>query len=247
MNQQNPGARNQGGGPPRGPGHFDHPHDRDRYASREPEYEDMPSVTNREWGPARAAGDDSFRQAGLGGYSGRHSQGWESPGGVRQEHGQGGYARDQGRHAQSGHGRGGSQFARDDVGYARGPDASHQSAPRQSQRGRGPLNYLRSDARIADDLIDRLTDDDLLDASEILVMIENGVATLTGEVPARWMKRRAEDIAADVSGMRDVRNRLIVDPGVKSFGPAGSAVRSGDQYGSGFSSSTGIHDADAEP
>lgn len=58
--------RDQDSGPPRGPGHFDHPHDRERYASRE--YEDLPSLTNREWGPARVAGDDSFGQAGLGGY-----------------------------------------------------------------------------------------------------------------------------------------------------------------------------------
>lgn len=238
MNQQNAGGRNPGGGPPRGPGHFDHPHDRDRYASREPEYENMPSVTNREWGPAQVAGDDSFGQAGLGGYSGRRSH---ASGERHQDSGQGGYAKDQGRYAQSGQGRGGSQFARDNVAYSRGPNAA-----RPSQRGRGPLNYMRSDARIADDLIDRLTEDNLLDASEILVMVENGVATLTGEVPARWMKRRAEDIAADVSGMRDVRNQLIVDPGVKAFGPPGSAVRSGDQYGSGFSSSTEPRDADAE-
>ncbi|MDQ3287439.1 MAG: BON domain-containing protein [Pseudomonadota bacterium] len=233
--------RNQGGGPPRGPGHFDHPHDRDRYASRHDEYENMPSVTNREWDPSQAAPDNSFGHPGI--ESSGDLRGGEARGraGGDREQGQGGYGQDQGRHAQSGHGRGGSQFAQRDVRYAQGPDS-----PRQSQRGRGPLNYLRSDKRIADDLIDRLTDDDQLDASEILVMVENGVATLTGEVPARWMKRHAEEIAARVSGMRDVRNQLIVDPGVKSFGPPGAAVRSGDQYGSGFSSSTELRDADAE-
>lgn len=233
--------RNQGGGPPRGPGHFDHPHDRDRYASRQHEYENMPSVTNREWGPAQAAPDNSFGNPGQGGYGDLRDR--EAPGsrGGHRDQGQGGYAQDQGRHAQSGQARGGSHFAQQDVRQSRGPDS-----PRQSQRGRGPINYLRSDARIADDLIDRLTDDDQLDASEILVMVENGVATLTGEVPARWMKRHAEEIAASVSGMRDVRNQLVVDPGVKSFGPAGAAVRSGDQHGSGFSSSTESHDADGE-
>lgn len=219
--------RDQNGGPPRGPGHFDHPHDRDRYASRE--YEDLPSVTNREWGPARTAADDSFGQAGLGGYGDFREHGRGGPGGDRGQ-GQGGYAQDQGRHAQSGQGRGGS--ASPERRYAQGP-----GTPGPSQRGRGPRNYLRSDSRIADDLIERLTDDEQLDASEILVMVENGVVTLTGEVEARWMKHRAEDIAADVSGVRDVRNRLIVDPGVKSFGPPGVAVRSGsDQLGSGFSS-----------
>lgn len=203
--------RDQDGGPPRGPGHFDHPRDRDRYASRE--YEDLPSVTNREWGPAQIAGDDSFGQPGLGGY-----------GDFRER------------------GRGGSRFVREDRRYAQGPDTQ-----RPSQRGRGPRNYLRSDSRIADDLIDRLTEDEQLDAREILVMVENGVVTLTGEVEARWMKHRAEDIAADVSGVRDVRNRLVVDPGLKSFGPAGAAVRSGrDQLGSGFSSAPKTPDPASE-
>ncbi|HSM10868.1 MAG TPA: BON domain-containing protein [Lysobacter sp.] len=200
--------RDQDGGPPRGPGHFDHPHDRDRYASRE--YEDLPSLTNREWGPAQVAGDDSFGPPGLGGY------------GDFRERGRGG----------------GSQFVREDRRYAQAP-----ATPRPSQRGRGPRKYLRSDSRIADDLIDRLTEDELLDAREILVMVENGLVTLTGEVEARWMKHRAEDIAADVSGVRDVRNRLVVDPGLKSWGPAGAPVRSGrDQLGSGFSSAPKMPD-----
>lgn len=230
--------RDQDGGPPRGPGHFDHPRDRDRYASRE--YEDLPSVTNREWGPAQVTGDDSFGQPGLGGYGDFREPGGARSGGGR-EQGQGGYAQDQGPHAQSGQSRGGGQSAQVRR-YAQGPDE-----PGPSQRGRGPRKYLRSDSRIADDLIDRLTDDEQLDAREILVMVENGVVTLTGEVEARWMKHRAEDIAADVSGVRDVRNRLVVDPGLKSFGPAGAAVRSGrDQLGSGFSSAPKTPDPGSE-
>jgi hypothetical protein len=52
------------------------------------------------------------------------------------------------------------------------------------------------------------------------------------------MKRRAEDIASQARGVRDVRNHIRFDDGSASFGPAGRAVRSGnDQLGSGFSSS----------
>jgi hypothetical protein len=52
------------------------------------------------------------------------------------------------------------------------------------------------------------------------------------------MKHRAEDIAADASGVKDVRNTIRVDDGAASFGPPGAAVRSGnDQLGSAFSSS----------
>lgn len=226
--------RNEDVGPRRGPGHIEHPHDRDRYASRE--YEDLQSLTNREWGPGRTAGDTSFGYPGQGGYG--DFRGGQARGGGDYQPGQGGYAQDQGRHAQSGQGRGGSQYAREERPVSRGPGSGLPS-----QRGRGPKNYLRSDARIADDVIDRLTEDEQLDAREILVMVENGVVTLTGEVAARWMKHRAEDIADDVSGVRDVQNRIVVDPGVSAFGPPGVAVRSGqDQRGSGFSSSARFKD-----
>ncbi|UTA53408.1 BON domain-containing protein [Lysobacter soli] len=105
-------------------------------------------------------------------------------------------------------------------------------------RGRGPRNILRSDERIADDLIERLTRDEEIDASEILVAVEAGSVTLTGEVPERRMKHLAENLAAEVQGVREVHNRIHVDKGARSFGPPGHAVRSGyDQQGSGFSSS----------
>lgn len=213
----------------------------------------MASLTNRQWGPERSDEQHSFGQRGLGGYGDFTERSWqpidrEGPAetlrGDYPPHyprGQGGYGEDQGRHAQSGHGRGGSQSMQREI--SRGPEPQPTS-----QRGRGPRNYMRSDARIADDLIDRLTDDDQVDAREILVMVENGVVTLTGEVEARWMKHRAEDIASEVSGVRDVNNRLVVDPGVSAFGPSGSAVRSGrDQRGSGFSSSARISDPASEP
>lgn len=111
-------------------------------------------------------------------------------------------------------------------------------AGERGHRGRGPQGYVRPDERIADDIIDRLTDAPDIDASEIMLMVEAGVATLTGNVPLRAMKHRAEDIAADASGVREVHNRIRVDDGAASFGRPGEAVRSGnDQLGSAFSSS----------
>lgn len=108
----------------------------------------------------------------------------------------------------------------------------------RGHRGRGPQGYVRPDASIADDIVQRLTDDDGIDASEILLQVDGGVVTLTGNVPRRAMKHRAEDIAADASGVRDVRNEIRVDDGSAAAGPPGEAVRSGnDQQGSAFSSS----------
>ena len=121
---------------------------------------------------------------------------------------------------------------------SRGADARAQDRPRGGQRGRGPRDEMRPDASIADDIYQRLTDNDELDASEILLSVEDGFVTLTGEVPEKAMKRLAEDIAAQARGVRDIRNRLRYDDGSASFGPSGRAVRSGnDQLGSGFSSS----------
>jgi hypothetical protein len=191
------------------------------YAARPDQdpYDGLPSVTNRAWGPDRSDDTRTYGYPGQGGY------------GDFSDH-QGRYGETQGRHAQSGHGRGGVEFG----GH------SHDSAPSRGiasgHRGRGPQGYVRSDARITDDIIDRLTDDDRIDASEILVMVEAGVVTLTGNVPERGMKHSAEDLVADASGVREVQNRIRVDDGSASFGPAGQAVRSGrDQLGSGFSSS----------
>ena len=112
-----------------------------------------------------------------------------------------------------------------------------------SHSGRGPRNYTRPDASIVDELIDRMTEHEALDATEILLIVEDGVVTLTGEVPERRMKHLAEDIADAVRGVREIENRIRVDNGSSSFGPPGEGVRSGEnQVGSAFSSSCRISD-----
>jgi hypothetical protein len=78
-------------------------------------------------------------------------------------------------------------------------------------RGRGPKNYTRSDARITEDVNDRLSDDSWLDASEIEVKVEAGEVTLSGTVQSREDKRRAEDLAEQVGGVRHVQNSLRIE------------------------------------
>jgi hypothetical protein len=117
-------------------------------------------------------------------------------------------------------------------------DRANARAGASGQRGRGPRDYVRPDDRIADDIISRLTEDARIDAREIVLMVQDGVVTLTGNVPERQMKHCAEDRAAEASGVREVRNTIRVDDGSASFGKPGEAVRSGkDQLGSAFSSS----------
>ncbi|HYC03672.1 MAG TPA: BON domain-containing protein [Azospirillaceae bacterium] len=77
-------------------------------------------------------------------------------------------------------------------------------------RGRGPRGYVRSDERIREDVADRLTADPYVDASDIDVTVSQGEVTLSGQVDRREARRRAEDIAEAVSGVRHVRNDLRV-------------------------------------
>ena len=86
----------------------------------------------------------------------------------------------------------------------------HETLALGGHRGRGPRNFQRSDERIYHDVCERLTDDHLIDATEITVAVENGEVTLAGSVISRQQKRRAESILDDISGVRDVHNQLRV-------------------------------------
>jgi hypothetical protein len=82
--------------------------------------------------------------------------------------------------------------------------------PRQQNRGRGPRGYQRADDRIREDVCERLTDDDHIDASEIEVNVSNGEVTLTGTLRSRNAKRRTTDVVEQVSGVKDVHNLIRV-------------------------------------
>jgi len=80
-------------------------------------------------------------------------------------------------------------------------------------RGKGPSDYRRSQDRIREDICDRLTDDDRIDASHVRVQIEDDAVILSGTVNSREEKRRAEDLVESISGVRNVENRLRVGRG----------------------------------
>lgn len=77
-------------------------------------------------------------------------------------------------------------------------------------RGRGPKNYRRSDERLREEVCDRLTDNEWLDASDVEVNVVAGEVILTGMVDSRYAKRLAENIAESVSGVANVQNNLRV-------------------------------------
>jgi len=78
-------------------------------------------------------------------------------------------------------------------------------------RGKGPKNYKRSRERILDDVVEALTREPELDASDITVDVnDESDVILGGKVSHKADKRLAEDLAADVLGVRDVHNNIRV-------------------------------------
>jgi hypothetical protein len=84
------------------------------------------------------------------------------------------------------------------------------AATQPNHKGRGPRDYVRSDDRIREEICDRMTDDVVLDASDVTVEVKQGEVTLGGSVTSREQKRRAEDVAEGISGVRDVTNQLRI-------------------------------------
>lgn len=141
----------------------------------------------QDFGQGYGSREDSYRSGfGGSGYGG----GYGDYG--RQSGGMGGYG-------------GQSHGERDELGWTK-----------TYHRGKGPKGYARSDERIREDVSDRLSDDPMLDATNIDVNVESGEVTLSGTVESRRDKRRAEDIADDVSGVNHVQNNLRVSSGQSS-------------------------------
>ncbi len=89
-------------------------------------------------------------------------------------------------------------------------------------RGMGPRGYRRSDERLCEDINERLTDDDDIDASNISVDVTDGIVTLSGEVDARRLKHRIEDMVEACHGVQDIRNEIRVKRSTSGSGGSGS-------------------------
>ena len=136
----------------------------------------------------------------------------------------------------------GSTFGRhgEDFGGTRG---------RGGFAGRGPKDYQRSDERIREEICDRMTDDDNLDASDITIQVKQGEVTLAGAVTDREQKRRAEDMAESISGVREVTNNIRVareqstldlnqSPSIQVNQPGQQGSRAGTKAGGGSTPSS---------
>ena len=89
-------------------------------------------------------------------------------------------------------------------------DRDAQRRREQDFRRRGPKGYKRSDELSQEDVNDRLADDPYVDASDIEVSVSGGEVNLSGTVEDRQSRRRAEDLAEQVSGVSHVQNGIRV-------------------------------------
>jgi osmotically-inducible protein OsmY len=87
-------------------------------------------------------------------------------------------------------------------------DVMKSSTP--SSSARGPKGYVRSDARIYEDVCELLAWADEVDASDIEVSVKSGEVTLSGTVPERGMKMAAEMMIDRIAGVIDIHNRVRV-------------------------------------
>jgi osmotically-inducible protein OsmY len=202
------------------------------------------------YGQGRGAMDPYRQGQGHeGGYQGGEQGDWRSAGSQGWSSGERGYAGSRGGYQSGGQGsrygmgegggygqgygqRRGSQDrdfwdrAGEAVSSWFGGEDSDRNRQYGEHRGKGPRGYTRSDDRIREDVNDRLTDDWAVDASGIEVEVDSCEVTLTGEVPSREMKRRAEDVAEAVSGVKHVQNNLRVNQSGQS-GQAGTTGGTG--------------------
>ena len=76
--------------------------------------------------------------------------------------------------------------------------------------GKGPKGYKRSDDRIKEEVCEALSRSPEVDASDIDVMVKEGMVTLSGTVESRMAKREAEMCVEHLSGVEDVHNEIRV-------------------------------------
>jgi len=113
--------------------------------------------------------------------------------------------------------------ATDEVSSWFGDEDAERRRRMDRHRGRGPKNYTRSDERIREDVSDQLTDDPLIDASDIDVSVSNQEVTLSGTVASRNERRLAEEVAEQASGVKYVQNNLRVKIPVRQSDGSGTS------------------------
>ena len=157
------------------------------------------------YSPSQGGYGDSWSGYGGGGYGTVYGQGsdYDYMGSANAPVQSGAYGQGPG-----GYGGGFSQGLAGRGGYGQG--SGYTNYRPESQFGKGPKGYVRSDERLKEDISEKLLRDHAIDASDITVEAKNGAVTLTGSVDNRRLKHYVEDLVEDCTGVRDIDNRLTV-------------------------------------
>lgn len=83
---------------------------------------------------------------------------------------------------------------------------------RENESGGANANAnTQSDGHIREDIKQRLASHPEIEGDAIAVEVQDGIVTLSGTVGDPAGKRRAEDVAANVAGVKQVRNTIGVE------------------------------------
>ncbi len=91
------------------------------------------------------------------------------------------------------------------VNWSRDP---RSEASRENHHGKGPKNFSRKDEHLKEEVCEKFLMNPDLDPEHIDVRVEEGVVILSGHVRIREDRFLAEDLARDVSGVKEVVNQI---------------------------------------
>jgi osmotically-inducible protein OsmY len=158
-------------------------------------------------------GNSNWQDSNYGGYSPGYNEQNQYSSGREPRNRYGGDTSNYGNANQGGFDRNWWDRTKDKVSSWFNDDDDDRNRNRQysgGHRGKGPKDYQRSSDRIKEDVCDRLSDDDALDATHIQVQVQGNEVVLSGTVADRYQKRYAEDLVESISGVRHVENRIRV-------------------------------------
>jgi hypothetical protein len=90
------------------------------------------------------------------------------------------------------------------------PSYKDQYQVRKNYYGVGPKGYKRSDSKLKEEAYLLLSQDPIIDSTNIHIDVLNNVIYLKGIVDSRRDKKRAEVLVEDIFGLEDVQNQLKI-------------------------------------
>ena len=130
--------------------------------------------------------------------------------------------RDRGRKRNAAYGQSGANFDSEGnpgVEIAGQTEIASEGGP---SIAKGFAHDAIDDDALEEEISDKLSLDDRIDESQITVTVRNGIAEIGGSVETREEQFVAEQIIEGVSGIRIVRNRLVLT-GIDSHIPSDAA------------------------